>query len=35
MNSLNHYAYGSVVEFLYKNVAGIKADKKGFRKVIF
>lgn len=33
MNSLNHYAYGSVVEFLYKNVAGIRALEPGFRKV--
>ncbi len=33
MNSLNHYAYGSVVEFLYKNVAGIRALEPGFKKV--
>lgn len=33
MNSLNHYAYGSVVEYLYKNVAGIRALEPGFRKV--
>ena len=33
MNSLNHYAYGSVAEFLYQNVAGIRAMEPGFRKV--
>ncbi|KAK8896697.1 hypothetical protein M9Y10_014612 [Tritrichomonas musculus] len=33
MNSLNHYAFGSVVEFLYKNVFGISAIEPGFKKV--
>lgn len=33
MNSLNHYAFGAVIEFLYKNVAGLKAMEPGFRKV--
>lgn len=33
MNSLNHYAYGSVVEYLYRNVAGIRAIEPGFKKV--
>jgi alpha-L-rhamnosidase len=35
MNSLNHYAYGSIVEWLYRNVAGINPveDKPGFRHV--
>lgn len=32
MNSLNHYAFGSVVEFLYRNVAGIKPLKPGFKR---
>ncbi|WP_044916235.1 alpha-L-rhamnosidase [Butyrivibrio sp. WCE2006] len=32
MNSLNHYAFGSVEEFLYRNVAGIKPIKPGFKK---
>lgn len=32
MNSLNHYAYGSVVEYLYRNVAGIRALEPGFKK---
>lgn len=33
MNSLNHYAYGAVVEYLYRDVAGIKALEPGFKKV--
>lgn len=33
MNSLNHYAYGSVVEYLYRNIAGIRALEPGFKKV--
>jgi alpha-L-rhamnosidase len=35
MNSLNHYAYGSIVEWMYRNAAGINPveDKPGFRKV--
>ena len=24
MNSLNHYAYGAIVEYLYRDVAGLK-----------
>lgn len=30
MNSLNHYAFGAVVEFLYRNAAGLTAKKPGF-----
>lgn len=33
MNSLNHYAYGAVVEFLYRDVAGLQCQEAGFRKV--
>ncbi|ULT58286.1 glycoside hydrolase family 78 protein [Neobacillus drentensis] len=35
MNSLNHYAYGSIVEWMYRNVAGINPVEKqpGFRHV--
>lgn len=33
MNSLNHYAYGAIVEYLYRDVAGIKALEPGFKKV--
>ena len=32
MNSLNHYAYGSVVEFLYRYAAGIIPRAPGFQK---
>ncbi len=33
MNSLNHYAYGNVCEFLYTGLAGIRPLKDGFREV--
>ena len=34
MNSLNHYSYGSVMEFVYGWAAGIRALEPGFRKAI-
>lgn len=34
MNSFNHYAYGSVVEFFYAYIAGIRASEPGFRKAV-
>lgn len=34
MNSLNHYAYGSVMEFVYAYVAGIRPAEEGFRKAV-
>lgn len=34
MNSLNHYAYGSVMEFVYAYVAGIRFADPGFKKAI-
>lgn len=36
MNSFNHYAYGSVLAWLYKTVAGIAADVRspGFRHIV-
>jgi alpha-L-rhamnosidase len=36
MNSYNHYAFGSVVEWLYREVAGIDADPAapGFEKIV-
>ena len=34
MNSLNHYSYGSVAEFLYAHVLGIRPSEAGFRKAI-
>lgn len=33
MHSLNHYAFGSVVEFLYRYTAGIIPVKPGFREI--
>lgn len=32
MNSLNHYAYGSIAQWLYEDVAGIAPLEPGFRK---
>ena len=34
MNSLNHYAYGSVVEWMYRYMAGIEPGMPGFETVI-
>ena len=35
MNSLNHYSYGSIVEWMYRHVAGISGEETapGFREV--
>lgn len=35
MNSLNHYSYGAVCEFLYRDVAGIRMKEPGFSSVSF
>ncbi|MEV5981091.1 alpha-L-rhamnosidase [Streptomyces sp. NPDC052114] len=34
MNSFNHYAYGSVGEWMYANLAGIAPAEPGYRKVL-
>lgn len=34
MNSFNHYAYGSIVEWIYRFAAGIEPDEAGFRSFI-
>lgn len=34
MNSFNHYAYGSVVEWMYRYMAGIEPGEAGFKTVI-
>ncbi len=34
MNSYNHYAYGSVMEFVYRRIAGIEAKAPGFAKLL-
>ncbi|MFJ4920272.1 alpha-L-rhamnosidase [Streptomyces sp. NPDC088725] len=33
MNSFNHYAYGSVGEWMYANIAGIAPAAPGFRRI--
>lgn len=33
MNSYNHYAYGSVMEFVYRRVAGIEEAQAGFTQI--
>lgn len=33
MNSFNHYAFGAVGEYLYKNLAGISALEPGYRRI--
>lgn len=33
MNSCNHYAYGSVLEFIYTRIAGIQPTSAGFKTV--
>lgn len=35
MNSLNHYAYGSVMEYVYRYMAGIQETQPGFKTVHF
>ena len=34
MNSFNHYAYGSVIEFLYEKIGGISPLEVGFKKIL-
>lgn len=34
MNSFNHYSYGSVVEFFYAYIAGIRAAEPGYRRAV-
>ncbi len=34
MNSLNHFAFGSIIEYLYRDVAGVKALEPGFKKAL-
>ncbi len=33
MNSLNHYAYGSIGSWMYKKIAGINAAATGYKKI--
>ena len=34
MNSFNHYAYGSIVEWIYRFAAGIEPLEPGFKKIL-
>lgn len=34
MNSLNHYSFGAITQYLYRDVAGLKAVEPGFKKVL-
>ncbi|WP_416983700.1 alpha-L-rhamnosidase [Streptomyces sp. T028] len=34
MNSFNHYAYGSVGEWMYTNIAGISPGRPGYREIV-
>ncbi|HVU32500.1 MAG TPA: family 78 glycoside hydrolase catalytic domain [Opitutaceae bacterium] len=34
MNSFNHYSFGSVAEYLYRDVAGIDTDAPGYRTIV-
>ncbi|MFD3440183.1 alpha-L-rhamnosidase [Streptomyces sp. NPDC058685] len=34
MNSFNHYAYGSVGEWMYTNIAGIAPGRAGYRQIV-
>ena len=33
MNSYNHYAYGSAMEFVYRRIAGIETAEAGFKTI--
>ena len=35
MNSLNHYSYGSVMEYVYRDLAGLRSLAPGFGRVCF
>ena len=34
MNSFNHYAYGSVADWIYEEACGIKPLKEGFKEAL-
>jgi len=33
-NSFSHYTYGSVGQWMFENIGGIKSEKSGFKKII-
>ncbi len=34
MNSLNHYSYGTIVQFMYEYIGGLRPAEAGFKKAI-
>ena len=34
MNSFSHYAYGSVGQWMFENIGGIKSAKPGYKKIV-
>lgn len=34
MNSLNHYAYGTIGDWLYRKVAGINLIRPGYKEIL-
>lgn len=34
INSFNHYAYGSIGEWMYSTIVGIQSDSGGFKKIV-
>ncbi|MGN1001907.1 MAG: alpha-L-rhamnosidase C-terminal domain-containing protein [Oscillospiraceae bacterium] len=34
-NSYNHYAYGCVGDWIYRNIGGIRAGEPGYRHIVF
>ncbi len=35
MNSFNHYAYGAIGQWIYKNVGGLWYESVGYKKILF
>jgi alpha-L-rhamnosidase len=33
MNSFNHYAYGAIGDWMYRDMAGLSEDEPGYRKI--
>ena len=34
MNSFSHYAYGSVGQWIFENIGGIKSVEPGYKKIV-
>ena len=35
MNSFNHYAYGAIGQWMYKNIGGLWYDEAGYKRILF